>query len=67
MVHIKGYTYYRKKKGNKTKTRVHVKGHKRRVYKGYKSRRAMLADRARHARHKPAKKYRRGIGNRGDW
>lgn len=39
----------------------------RRKYKGYGSRRSLLADRAKHAKFKPAKRYRKGIGNRGDW
>lgn len=39
----------------------------RRRYKGYGSRRALLADRDRDAVYRPAKKYQRGIGDRGDW
>jgi len=38
-----------------------------RKYKGYGSRRAFLLDRAKHAKYRPAKKYEKGIGNRGDW
>lgn len=61
MTHIRGYTCRRNGK------RIKVRGHTRRVYKGYKSRRSYMADHAHNARHKPAKKYKRHIGNRGDW
>jgi len=38
-----------------------------RKYRGYGSRRSFKADRKRKAKNRPAKKYRRGIGNLGDW
>ena len=38
-----------------------------RKYKGYSSRHSMLMDRAKKAKNRPAKTYREGIGNRGDW
>lgn len=57
MTHIKRY-----RRGRKW-----VKGHDRRTYKGYRSRRSIMADRRKHARHKPAKHYKKHLGNRGDW
>jgi hypothetical protein len=36
----------------------------RRRYKGYGSRRSFISDRRKHAKRRPAKKYRRGIGER---
>jgi hypothetical protein len=38
-----------------------------RKYKGYGSRRAFLMDKAKQAEYRPAKKYAKGIGDRGDW
>ena len=38
-----------------------------RKYKGYGSKKSFVADRRKRAKHKPAKRYRKGIGNRGDW
>ena len=38
-----------------------------RKYKGYGSKRSLQADRKKQALHRPAKHYRKGIGNRGDW
>lgn len=38
-----------------------------RKYKGYASKRAWQLDRKKKAKYRPAKHYREGIGNRGDW
>lgn len=45
------------------------KGKKRkpRRYKGYKSRRSFIADRKKQAKHRPRKKYKKGLGSQGDW
>ncbi len=34
---------------------------------GYSSKRARKLDRSRTARYRPRKKYKRGVGNEGDW
>lgn len=47
---------------------VHVKAHHRKMYKGYRKGKASYkADRRQHSRNPPAKKFKKGIGHRGDW
>lgn len=36
-------------------------------FHGYSSKRSRRADLRRRARHRPAKRYKRGIAHRGDW
>jgi len=42
---------------------------KRKSYRkrGYKSRRSYLLDRKKHAKYRPKKHYKKGLGHRGDW
>lgn len=58
----------KKKKYRFTKKRRLALAKARRArFHGYSSKRARKADLRRHAKHRPAKKYRRGIAHRGDW
>lgn len=51
------------------KQRQRQAAHARRFRKpiGYSSNRARKLDRARHSYHRPRKRYKRGVGNEGDW
>ncbi len=61
----KGQAIYQVKKG----WRVRRVGKRKRSWKarGYKSKRAYLLDRAKKAKYRPAKKYKKGRGHKGDW
>jgi len=51
-----------------TKARKRALAKARRVrFHGYSSKRSRKLDLARKAKNKPARRYRRGIANRGDW
>jgi hypothetical protein len=72
MTKIKAYKYYRKVKGRKTKKLIKVPAHNRRTYKGYhhgksSAKRSYKQDRKRKAKYRPRKKYKKGLGNQGDW
>jgi len=66
MTKIKGYSYKRKGK------LVKVTSHNRRTYKGYQHKNispsgSFKADHSKKAKFRPRKKYKKGLGNRGDW
>lgn len=70
MTKIKGFSYWKKIKGKRRK--IKVKSHNRRTYKGYRHKgsnpsRSYKQDRARKAKYRPRKKYKKGLGNQGDW
>jgi len=63
---IKAYTYKREGKI------IKVPAHTRRYYKGYRHkginpRKSYIRDHKIRAKYRPRKKYRKGLGNKGDW